>query len=114
MRRSHKGLIYWRIGLGSTSSNVILGERGEETSSSKTNASYFNIHRVAAATFLKDPIHIKGQLLNVHHIGELGDKSLGDKPRGLRSHHTAKEEVCSRSNSLSVTQYRGIFIFLEK
>jgi hypothetical protein len=102
VRRSHKGLIYWRIGLGSTNFNVILGERGEETSSSKTNASYFNIHRVVAATFLKDPVHIKGQLLNVHHIGELGDKQ-----RGLRSHHTAKEEVCSRSNSLSVPQYRG-------
>ena len=59
-----------------------LNERGVEISSFTPNhSSNCFIHRVVASTFLKDPTH-KGDLLNVHHLGDYRDKSNND-PRHL-------------------------------
>ncbi len=81
MRRVRCPEVYWTISLGQRNSNVHLDERGWEISPSLTKASSCLIHRVVASTFLKDPSH-KGDLLNVHHLGDYRDKSNSD-PRYL-------------------------------
>ena len=81
MRRASCPVTYWTITLGNRNNIVRLDERGWGISSYITKASRCFIHRVVASTFLKDPSH-KVDLLNVHHLGELRDKSNND-PRYL-------------------------------
>jgi hypothetical protein len=43
-------------------------EQRQVSSSLRASRNNFYIHRVVGSTFLNDPIHKEGKLLNVHHI----------------------------------------------
>ena len=68
---------------------VNLDENRLETSPSQnqpkpTLRSGLFVHRLIASTFLKEPTNYKkGSLIEVHHIGDIGDKSHND-PRYLQ------------------------------